>query len=273
MKLEANLAYVEGGSEQNRLDLYLPDPAQGPVPVVIWIHGGAWQMGSKDDCQAVPLVLKGFALASINYRLSPQAAFPAQIEDCKAAIRWLRAHADKYHLDGQHVGVWGESAGGHLAALLGTSGNMKAWDASGGCLDQSSRVQAVCDWFGPSDFTVTIDKADISAVKRLLGDPPATDLKEKAAAASPITYVSNTAAPFLIFHGDKDETVPVDQSQRLADALHKAGVETSLEIVQGAGHGGPLFASEENQNRILAFFTKHLGATSAQPTPASMSTR
>lgn len=110
-----DLTYVEGGHERNRLDLYLPEKAEGRPPLVVWIHGGAWQAGSKEDCAAVRLTAKGYAVASINYRLSQHAVFPAQIEDCKAAIRWLRANAAKYHLDPDHIGVWGSSAGGHLA--------------------------------------------------------------------------------------------------------------------------------------------------------------
>lgn len=263
VKLVADLAYVEGGDAQNRLDLYLPEEVKSPLPVVVWIHGGGWQMGSKEGCPAVPMVLKGFAVASINYRLSSKAAFPAQIEDCKAAIRWLRSNAEKYHLDADHIGVWGESAGGHLAALLGTGGEVQAWNGSCGPAEQSSRVQAVCDWYGPADFNAAAEKYDVPAVKQLLGNPTA-DLKEKAAAASPVTYVSPSSAPFLIFHGDKDEIVPVEQSQLLADALTKAGVAASLEIVKGGGHGGPPFATLENQNLILDFFLKHLGGP---PTP------
>src|SRR5205085_165270 len=149
--------------ERNRLDLYLPEKAQGRLPVVVWIHGGAWRAGSKDHCPAVPLTAKGFAVASINYRFSQHAVFPAQIEDCKAAIRWLRANADKYHLDPDHIGAWGASAGGHLVALLGTSGNKKELEGKGGNLEQSSKVQCVIDWFGPTDL--------LGLPKKLRNDP------------------------------------------------------------------------------------------------------
>ncbi len=152
VKVLRDLQYVEGGHERNRLDLYLPEKAEGRLPLVVWIHGGAWWAGSKDGCPAVPLTAKGYAVASINYRLSQHAVFPAQIEDCKAAIRWLRANAAKYHLDADHIGVWGASAGGHLVAMLGTTGNVKELEGKGGNLDQSSRVQCVVDWFGPSDL-------------------------------------------------------------------------------------------------------------------------
>ena len=155
-----DLQYIQGGHGRNRLDLYLPDKADGRLPLVVWIHGGAWWAGSKEGCPAVPLVGKGYAVASINYRLSQHAVFPAQIEDCKAAIRWLRANAVKYHLDPDHVGVWGESAGGHLVAMLGTTGNAKELEGTGGNLDQSSHVQCVIDWFGPSDLVTVGTQTD-----------------------------------------------------------------------------------------------------------------
>ncbi len=154
VKVLRDLEYVAGGHERNKLDLYLPeeDP-EAARPLVVWIHGGGWQNGSKDRCPLVRLVPQGFVVASINYRLSQHAVFPAQIEDCRAAIRWLRANAAKYHIDPARVGVSGASAGGHLVALLGTSAEMKEWDGVGGNADQSSRVQAVVDLFGPADFT------------------------------------------------------------------------------------------------------------------------
>jgi acetyl esterase/lipase len=147
-----DLQYVEHGHERNRLDLYLPEKAESRLPLIVWIHGGGWQAGSKEACPTVYLAAKGYAVASINYRLSQHAAYPAQIEDCKAAIRWLRANAAKYHLDPDRVGVWGGSAGGHLVALLGTTAGMKELEGKGGNLDQSSRVQCVVDFFGPTDF-------------------------------------------------------------------------------------------------------------------------
>jgi hypothetical protein len=157
VKSHRDLVYVEGGHERHKLDLYLPEKADGPLPLIIWVHGGGWQNGSKDGCPPLRggYIERGYAVASINYRLSGHAVFPAQIEDCKAAIRWLRAHAKEYGLDAKRFGVWGSSAGGHLVALLGTSGDVKEFDV-GANLDQSSRVQAVCDYYGPTDFTVFV---------------------------------------------------------------------------------------------------------------------
>jgi acetyl esterase/lipase len=251
---------VEGGHQRQRLDLYLPEKAEDRLPLVVWIHGGAWLTGSKDDCPAVHFAAKGYAVASINYRLSQHALFPAQIEDCKAAIRWLRANAAKYHLDPGRIGVWGASAGGHLAALLGTSGGVKELEGGGGNLDQYSRVQCVVDWFGPSDLMTIGGSHDNpgSPESRLIGGP-VQENKEKARKASPLTYVGADSAPFLIMHGDRDQVVPLDQSKVLAEALKKAGVEVKLQIVEGGGHGGAAFASPENRKLVEDFFARHLG--------------
>src|SRR5262245_55893196 len=191
-KVHRSLEYVPGGHERQRLDLYVPAKTGAPLPVIVWVHGGAWLGGSKEGGgPALPFVGKGYAVASINYRLSQHAKFPAQIEDCKAAIRWLRANAKTYNLDPNHFGVWGASAGGHLVALLGTSGDVKDLEGDDGTPDQSSRVQAVVDWFGPTDFTKmggSHDQPDSPEAKLVGG--PVQENKEKAARANPITYVS-----------------------------------------------------------------------------------
>jgi acetyl esterase/lipase len=257
-KVHRDLEYVPGGHERQKLDLYLPEKADGPLPLVVWVHGGAWRQGSKERCPAVPLVSRGYAVASINYRLSQHAKFPAQIEDCKAAIRWLRANAKKYGLDPNHIGVWGASAGGHLVALLGTAGDVKELEGKLGNSEQSSRVQAVVDWFGPTDFTQMAgrDGAD-NPVAQLLGGPVSQN-KEKAALASPVTHVSKDDPPFLIMHGTEDKLVPLNQSERLAEALQKAGVEVTIKKLEGAGHGGKEFNSPESMQLIVGFFDKHL---------------
>jgi acetyl esterase/lipase len=271
VKVIRDLPYVENGHQRNKLDLYLPENAKQPLPVVIWIHGGAWQSGSKDGCRADWLSGKGYAVASINYRLSQHAVFPAQIEDCKAAIRWLRANAAKYHLDADHIGVWGASAGGHLVALLGTSGGAKDLEGKGGNADQSSRVQCVVDWFGPTDLTTmaTQDDKPDTPVAKLLGGTVQGN-REKAKKASPLYYAGKDSAPFLIMHGDKDNLVPLKQSEVLADALAKAGVEVKLEVIKGYGHGGPGFNTADSRKLIEEFFDKHLkgkdgGKTGAVP--------
>jgi acetyl esterase/lipase len=261
VKILRDIPYVEGGHEQQRLDLYLPAKADGPRPLVVWIHGGGWEAGSKEGTPVQWLAGKGYVVASINYRLSRYGVFPIQLEDCKAAIRWLRANAAKYQIDPERVGAGGDSAGGHLVALLGTTANVKELEGKLGNLDQSSRVQAVVDFFGPTDFVSWDPKFHpgvYGSITRLLGGPPQEN-KEKARRASSVFYVNRDAAPFLIFHGDKDALVALSQSQELAKALKKAGVEVNLQVIKGSGHGGPAFLTPEVHTLIEEFFAKHLG--------------
>jgi len=237
VRAERDLVYTQPDGKDVCLDLYLPEQAEGPLPVVVWVHGGGWRNRNKNRCPVVGLAKRGtFAAASIDYRLSGEAKFPAQIHDCKAAIRWLRANAEKYRLDPNRIGVFGGSAGGHLVALLGTSGNVEELEGSGGNPDLSSRVQAVCDWYGPSDLTKMVEK---ESVQSLLGGP-ADDILDRARLASPITYVSQDDPPFLIMHGDDDSTVPHEQSVQLTEALRGAGVPVEFVTVdtpEAGGHG------------------------------------
>ncbi len=251
-----DLAYVENGHERQKLDLYLPK-SDKPLPLVIWVHGGAWRAGSKDRTPALPLTAKGFAVASINYRLSQHAVFPAQIEDCKAAVRWLRANAKKYNFDTEYFGVWGASAGGHLVALMGTAGSVKELEGKLGNLDQSSKVQAVCDFFGPTDFQKLGGRGGNSPLTQLIGGP-LSEHKEMVGLVNPITHITKDAPPFLIVHGTKDTTVPIGQSELLNEALKKAGVDVTYVAIEGAGHGGAGFSSEKNRTLIEDFFSKHL---------------
>jgi acetyl esterase/lipase len=262
VRMLKDLAYVPEGHARQKLDLYLPaaEP-NAPLPLIVWVHGGAWQAGSKEGCPAVGFVEKGYAVASINYRLSRHAIFPAQIQDCQAAIRWLRAHAGEYRIDPNRFGVWGGSAGGHLVALLGTAGNVEAFDV-GSHAGVSSRVQAVCDFFGPTDFAkmssfwTTMDHdAPDSPESRLIGGP-VQERPELVRRANPITYVTKDDPPFLIVHGDKDPLVPHHQSQMLYEALQKAGVDATLYIVRGGGHGG--FKDPQVDLLVANFFAKHL---------------
>jgi acetyl esterase/lipase len=272
VKAHRDLAYVANGHERHKLDLFVPEKTDGPLPLIIWVHGGGWQNGSKEGCPPLRngYTGRGYAVASINYRLSGHAVFPAQIEDCKAAIRWLRAHAKQYNLDPQRFGVWGSSAGGHLVALLGTSGDVKGFDV-GAHLDVSSRVQAVCDYFGPTDFTVFVTtpgyESHASATSpeaKLLGGA-VMENKDKAARANPITYVSRDDPPFLIVHGDQDRTVPINQSQLLFTALKEAGVSAHFHTIKGAGHGQG-FGGPEIEPMVSAFFDRVL---KANPPPSN----
>ncbi len=255
-KGEYNLAY--GKHERQKLDIFVPK-GDGPFPLVIWIHGGGWEAGNKDTNPALELLAKGFAVAGANYRLSQHAPFPAQIEDCKAAVRYLRANAKKYNLDEKHFGVWGASAGGHLVALLGTAGNVKELEGEGDNLKVSSKVQAVIDWFGPTDLLkMTPENAPAThPIVKLVGGP----LKEKsklAEQANPIKYISKETPPFLIIHGDKDTLVPLNQSEILHEAIKKAGVESELVVIKNAGHGGKDFLAALDREKMITFLEKHL---------------
>ena len=261
-----DVAYVPGGGPRQTLDVFFPEKADKPLPLVVWIHGGAWRAGGKDHAPAMPLLADGFAVASVTYRFSQDAPFPAQIEDCKAAIRWLRAHAKELNFDPARVGVWGSSAGGHLVAMLGTAGDVKAWD-KGENLDQSSRVQAVCDWFGPADLlTMGAQSPPGSRIQHDAPDSPESKLvggavqenKEKTRAASPVTYVTADDAPFLIMHGDHDLLVPHEQSVELNDALKKAGVESTLKTMEASGHGDGAFRTPGAFAAVREFFLRTL---------------
>jgi acetyl esterase/lipase len=259
-KTKYDIPYVEKGTSAQKLDLFVPagSTPDKPLPLVVWIHGGGWRGGDKARCLAMPLLEKGYAVASINYRLSGEATFPAQIHDCKAAIRWLRANAKEHNIDPEHIGVWGGSAGGHLVALLGTSGDAKELEGDLGNPGVSSKVQAVCDFFGPAELSsVTTTANSQDAVAKLLGGS-GPEFAEKAKQASPVTYITPDDPPFLIIHGKNDRLVGPRQSQLLHDRLKEKNVEATLEMIDGAGHGGPQFTSPDRIKTITAFFDKHL---------------
>ena len=264
-EVHRDLVYAQVDGVSLQLDVYMPSNPDGKYPLIVWIHGGAWRAGGKARCPATSFAERGFVVASIDYRLSQKAIFPAQIMDCKAAIRWLRGNSAKYHIDKQKVGVWGSSAGGHLVALLGTSGGIGKWDQVGGHRDQSSRVTCVVDFFGPTDFLqmdkhalpgsrLTHDAAN-SPESQLVGGA-IQDHPDKVAQTNPITFVTDDDPPFLIVHGDKDPLVPVHQSRLLYDALTKTRVDATLHIVEGAGHG--FGRNEKVDAMVREFFDRHL---------------
>jgi len=259
LEVHRDIEYANVAGYALKLDLYIPRGVPKPVPVVMWVHGGGWIYGSKNIPMVLPLVPLGFAVASIDYRFSQQAIFPAQIYDCKAAVRWLRAHAPQYGLNPNRIAAAGASAGGQLVALLGTTAHPAALEGDEGTPGVSSEVQAVCDFFGPTDFTdMTRDysESQTNLVARLLGGP--IDQKmELARMASPVTYVNAQSAPFYIAHGDADPIVPVSQSIELAADLKKAGVPVTLHIVPGGGHGVRDAASFAG---AMAFLQKYLNA-------------
>ncbi|MGD0807773.1 MAG: alpha/beta hydrolase [Anaerolineales bacterium] len=232
---DIDVTYCTMDGQPQKMDLYYPKSG-GPWSVMIYVHGGSWT--ALDKAEGVGwryLNDSGFLVVSVNYRLATtQVKFPVMIEDIKCAVRYLRAHSAEYHLNPDRIGALGASAGGHLVALLGTADKSAGWDV-GEYLDQSSRVQAVVTESGLSDFTVPINAGVSMAVYfafgALAGDPD-----PRMATASPVTYITSDDPPFLIIHGDEDGTVPVEQAKILNEKLTKAGVSSTLVIVQGAGH-------------------------------------
>ncbi|MCB1208523.1 MAG: alpha/beta hydrolase [Verrucomicrobiales bacterium] len=261
---KANIVFAAVDGHELKLDLYLPKNVAKP-PLVVYIHGGSWRAGSYKKCLTYWLTEEGFAVASISYRFSQEAVFPAQIHDCKAAVRWLRGHSNEFGYDATRVGVAGSSAGGHLALLMGVTGGVKEYEGSiGSNADQSSSVQAVADFYGPSDFILRSKNQPAKTepeevpVCQLIGGPVSKN-EDQARFASPVFQVNEGDAPLLIIHGDKDATVYLDQSQRMEEVYRKVGLEVALQVVQGAGHGGDAYSAPELRKTVATFFKKHLG--------------
>jgi acetyl esterase/lipase len=254
-----DIPYVSHPATNQNFNLYLPaHKSAQPFPLVVWIHGGAWMMGSKEWDNVKYLVHDGYAIASVDYRFTPEAPFPAQIRDCNAALDFILAHAAEYGVDPKRFVVGGGSAGGHLALMLGLARGQKDFGA-----DPAVKPLAILDFFGPADLNRM--KSDLEAIHsqtglgllqdaggKLLGAPLDTST-EKAKMASPITYVSADAPPVLILQGGQDELVPAAQSERLHAALDQAGVKNELVVVAAAGHDGPLFSTPEIQVKVIHF--------------------
>ncbi len=255
VKVLRDVEYAKVGDASLKLDLYVPKQASASAakpPLIVWIHGGAWRAGSKSGINRsfLRLTAEGYAAASIDYRLNGLRAHPEHIHDCKGAIRFLRANADKYGYDATRIGVGGGSAGGHLVALLGTSAAVKELEGDvGGHLDRSSRVQAVVDLFGPADFEYWASQSERFRENK---NP------ELLKSGSPVTYITKDDAPLLIFHGDRDTTVPISQSERLHQRYQDARLESALHTIEGAGHGGTQFSDDERYQLIKAFLDKHI---------------
>jgi acetyl esterase/lipase len=269
-----DIAYAQQSPAQ-KLDIYVPNEGSGPFPVIVSIHGGAFKMGDKGDFQAnaaLSGLKRGYAVVSINYRLSGEAIYPAQIQDVKAAIRWIRANAGTYKLNPAKIAAWGGSAGGNLAALAGTTGDITDFDdAALGNAGQSSRVQAVVDWFGPiqfdqmdAQFTASgkgkPDHGEASSPESALLGKPIMQAPELVKRASPATYISKADPPFFIEHGTNDPLVPTQQSIHFAAALSAVlgSDKVTYTPIEGAGHGGPQFEAPENLEKVFAFLDKHL---------------
>lgn len=260
-KTTRDIKYVPDAGQRQTLDLYVPANAGNPLPLIIYIHGGGWQGGSKNDGLPLPLLSQGYAVACVNYRLSNLGVFPAQIQDCKEAVRWLRSNAKEHGLDANRFGAFGPSAGGHLVALLATTGDETFPPLQASTKSVSTKLHAVCDWFGPADFLHWGDSNEPSReakgpIFKLFGGSVADKL-ELAKQASPVTHATKSATPLLIMHGDKDPVIPLQQSEVLSAALKQAGADVTLHVVKGAGHGNG-FLEPEVLSTMDAFFAKHL---------------
>jgi len=268
-------------SLSHTLDIYLPDKGEEPFPVILSFHGGAFMGCDKADMQLLPMLeglQRGYAVVAVNYRLSWEATFPALVQDAKAALRWVRGNANWYYFDPERIATWGGSAGGYLSTMLGVSvGISELEDLSLGYPDQPCHVQAVVDWFGPTDFLKMDEQLAASGLTPMEGTEHSgtnspeslllggkiTENPERVKAANPETYIRENAAPFLIQHGVADPTVPVQQSIGLAENLKRVCGENrvTLELFEGFEHGDRRFDSPVNVKRVLDFIDQHLKRT------------
>jgi len=258
---ERDLVYGKGGTEELKLDLAMPKEGAGPFPAIVFLHGEGWRAGNRRQMSHFieGVARMGWVGVTVEYRLVPAARFPAQVEDCKAAVRWLRANAGKYRIRPDRIGVVGFSAGGHLASMLGVTGEKDGLEGEGGSTGQSSRVQAVVSFFGPEDFSTRDWPRDLEreVIVQFLGGSFA-ERPDVYRRASPVSYVTGDAPPFLLFHGRNDELVPVDQSIRLAEKLKSAGVPVRLVVLEGEKHGFTDAGNQASMKTMMEFLTERL---------------
>jgi acetyl esterase/lipase len=266
--VEVDVVYGMGGDVELKLDLTRPAEGEGPFPAIVYVHGGGWRFGSRgtyyDDIQRA--AQRGYVAVSVTYRLTDpddnnqaRVPFPAQIQDAKCAVRWLRANAQKYHVDPNRIGVTGGSAGGHLSLLVGVTDASHGLDGDGGNAETSSRVQAVVNYFGPTDMAQlhATSPGAAALVESLLAGPP-TEQAAAYALASPIAHASSDDPPVLTIHGDSDQLVPFEQATRFDEAMRKVGAQHTVLAIEGSGHG---FRGEDAQRAEAAtfeFFDRHL---------------
>lgn len=269
-----DVAYASQSPTQ-KLDIYLPNDGKGDFPVIVAIHGGAFKMGDKGDMQLNGMLeglRRGYAVVSINYRMSGEAIFPAAVYDCKAAIRWIKANAKTYQLNPNKMATWGGSAGGHLAAMIGTSSGVEDLeDFTQGNTQFSSEVQAVVDWFGPINFNTMdaqfkvsnkgkTDHDDIDSPESLYIGKKITEARDLVKKTNPATYITKNAPPFFIEHGKEDQLVPTEQSTDFATDLEKilGKNKVTLTLLPDTRHGGPQFETPENLEKVFQFLDKYL---------------
>ena len=261
------LEYANISGKSLLLDLRVPD-GSGPYPTIVYLHSGAWISGDRTGGPAIRQAKRGYAVASIDYPLAPQFVWPAQIEACKAAVRWLRANAARFHLDPDRIGVFGTSAGGHLGAVLGTSGEEGSLEGlTLGNPQFSSRVKAVIDFYGPTDLLklndqklpcIPLDGNAPYMPPSLLMGCPIQECRDKTETANPIHYVTPDDPPFLIMHGMLDCLVPFQQSVMLHDALEASNADSTLILIPNGDHGGRVFDEDKYERMVDDWLDKHL---------------
>lgn len=277
-----DLEYARRGEEALGLDLYLPErgergsevsgPAE-PAPLIVWVHGGAWRSGSKADVPILPLTNRGFAIASVDYRLSPVAKFPAQAQDLHAAIRFLRAQAAKHGIDAERLAIAGSSAGGHLAALVGVTADVEELTSQPdgtekpGAERVGSEVRAIVSFYGASNLETILAQSTehglsvrVPALKLLLGGLPENETR-LARLASPVAHVDGGDPPLLWIHGDADPQMPYAQAIEMRDACARHDLPVELVAVKGGLHGGEGFYDEAMLKRVAEFLDGHVNAT------------
>lgn len=262
-EIQHDIEYAHGGDLSLKLDLYLPQQ-KVRAPLIIWAHGGAWRSGSKKSMPLSKLVEEGYPIASVDYRLSPQAKFPAQVHDIKAAVRFLRGHGKQWRLPTKNIVVAGDSAGGHLAALVGVSnGNSKLGGDIGSDHDQSSDVQGIISFYGAANLTTILKQSTphglevrVPALDLLLGAQPDV-VPELARLASPVFHVDHRDPPLLLLHGDQDPQMPINQSLELLGAYQKVKAPVQFEVVHGTGHGGAMFYDAERLAIVKSFLRRY----------------
>lgn len=258
---EKNIEYTNPDNQHLQLNLARPAQGTGPFPAVLCIHGGGFRAGTRDgyDGLVQQLAARGYVAVTVSYRLAPKYPFPAAIHDVKAAVRWLRANAAKYHINPDRIGVTGGSAGGHLALYLGVTGGVRELEGEGGNPEQSSKVNCVVNFYGPSDFTKSYGKSvDAAEVLPLFLGGNVEKERQKHLIASPLYWVTPFAPPTLCVHGTKDNYVAYEQSIWMVDRLLAAGVEAELVTMQGAGHGFGGEHAKQADAALFAYFDKHL---------------
>jgi acetyl esterase/lipase len=259
-----DIEYGRVGDLALLLDLHMPQKVTDSN-VVVWVHGGAWRSGSKQSMPLGRLVDAGYTVASVDYRLSPVAPFPAQVHDIKAAIRFLRAISSRYRYRSDRIAIAGDSAGGHLAALVGTTNGHEELEGTiGDHLDQSSKVQAIVDYFGPTNLMTIVEQSTphgigvrVPALQLLLRGQP-EDKPELAKLASPVEHVDASDPPLLLIHGDQDPQVPINQAHELQGKYKKLGLPVQFEVVHGAAHGGERFYDDAISLILQSFLEENL---------------